>query len=130
MKRSVQHISTRFFRFGVVGALGIVVNSAILFVAHGLAGLPLLLASPLAVQVSIVHNFLWNDRWTFGAPGYSLRRLWKFNLTSLGGLVIVSSVVYVLATFWGVHYLVANLVGIGVATLWNFTLSMLWTWRW
>ena len=29
----------------------------------------------------------------------------------------------------GLHYLLANLVGTGVAAAWNFTLSVLWTWR-
>ena len=130
MRREFHQISARLVRFGVVGTLGVGVNSAVLFVAHGLANLPLLSASALAVVVSIIHNFLWNDYWTFGARGFSLRRLGKFNLTSLGGLLITSSVLYTLVTYWGVHYLVANLAGIGLAMAWNFAASLLWTWGW
>jgi len=115
-------------RFGVVGTLGVVVNSLALLLAHGVAGLPLVVASPLAVEVAILHNFLWNDRWTFGAAGFSLRRLGKFNLTSLGGLAIASGVLYLLVGYAGVHYLLANLAGIALATLWNCAASLLWTW--
>jgi len=115
-------------RFGVVGALGVFVNSAVLFLAHGLAGLPLLIASAVAVEVSIIHNFLWNDRWTFKAGGFSLHRLGKFNLTSLVGLLITSGVLYLMVTYLGLHYMVANLAGIAVAMVWNFGSSLLWTW--
>ena len=128
MRPELQEIWVRFARFGFVGALGLVVNSAVLFAAHGLAGLPLAVASPLAVEVAIIHNFLWNDRWTFGANDFSFGRLARFNLTSLGGLVIASGTLYALAVYCGVHYILANLVGVGVATAWNFGTSLLWTW--
>ncbi|MGE5618998.1 MAG: GtrA family protein [Sphingomonadaceae bacterium] len=130
MKRSRDLIWPRLVRFGIVGALGVVVNSVVLFVTHGIAGLPLLVASPLAVEVAILHNFAWNERWTFGASGFSLARLGKFNLTSLGGLLITSGVLYLLVSFAGFHYLLANLVGIALAMAWNFTTSLLWTWGW
>lgn len=128
MLREFREISARFVRFGIVGALGVVVNSSVLFLAHGVIGLPLLLASALAVEVAILHNFLWNERWTFGATDFSLVRLGKFNLTSLGGLVISLGVLYLLVACGRVHYLLANLVGIALATAWNFALSLFWTW--
>ncbi len=121
-------ISGRLARFGAVGALGVVVNNAVLLAAHGVAGLPLLVASAIAVEISILHNFFWNERWTFGSKRMSIRRLGKFNLTSLGGLVITTGVLYGLVTFFRFQYIVANLVGIGFATAWNFALSMAWTW--
>lgn len=130
MRPEFQEISTRFARFGIVGAMGVVVNSAALFFTHGLLGLPLMVASPLAVEVAIIHNFVWNEHWTFGARNFSLARLGKFNLTSLGGLLITSGVLYLLVVYAGLHYLVANLIGIGTATAWNFALSLLWTWGW
>ncbi|MHB0868800.1 MAG: GtrA family protein [Chloroflexota bacterium] len=130
MKRSLDLIWPRLARFGIVGASGVVVNSIALFIAHGVAGLPLLVASPLAVEVAILHNFVWNERWTFGASGFSFLRLGKFNLTSLGGLLITSGVLYLLVSFVGVHYLMANLAGIALATVWNFATSLLWTWGW
>ncbi len=128
MERKFRLIGDRFLRFGAVGALGVGVNSLALFVAHGVAGLPLLVASPLAVEVAILHNFVWNERWTFGARRFSLTRLGKFNLTSLGGLVITSGVLYLLVAYGGLHYMLANLMGIAAATAWNFTASLLWTW--
>jgi putative flippase GtrA len=124
----LQKLSSLFARFGAVGALGVLVNNAVLVAAHGLAGLPLLIASVLAVEIAILHNFFWHERWTFGGSRFSLLRLGKFNLTSLGGLIIATAVLYVLVTYFDIHYLLANIAGIGAATAWNFATSLIWTW--
>ena len=130
MVREFRQVSTRFARFCLVGLLGVVVNSVVLYIAHGVVGLPLLMASALAVEVAILHNFLWNERWTFGERNLSLVRLGKFNATSLGGLLITLGALHLLVTYGRVHYLLANLVGIALASAWNFGVSVLWTWRW
>ncbi len=126
--RLASGLPKRFLRFGTVGALGVLVNSGVLFLAHGVAGLSLLLASMLAVELAILNNYFWNERWTFGTAQLSLWRLAKFNLTSLGGLLISLGVLHLLVTYAGMHYLLANLAGIAMATGWNFGLSLLWTW--
>ncbi len=105
------------------------VNSLALFVLRQFLRLPLVVASVLAVELAIASNFFWNDRWTFGRKVPSLRRFLKFNLTSLGGLVITTGTLWLLATHLRVPYLLANLVGIGLATCWNCRMSFLWTWR-
>jgi putative flippase GtrA len=120
--------TAKFIKFLLVGGLGVVVNSLALFVLHQLMRLPLVVASLLAVELAIVNNFLWNDRWTFGRKKLSLRRFFQFNLVSCGGLVITTGTLWVLATHLAAPYLLANLVGIGLATCWNFGINLLWTW--
>src|SRR3569833_2654340 len=53
-----------FLRFALVGASGTVVNLGV-FSAALHAYLNKYIASPLAVEVSIVWNFLLNNYWTF-----------------------------------------------------------------
>lgn len=118
----------KLIKFLLVGGLGLVVNSLALYVLHQLMRLPLVAASLLAVELAIVNNFLWNDRWTFGRNKLSLRRFFQFNLVSCGGLVITTGTLWVLVTHLAVPYLLANLVGIGLATCWNFGINLLWTW--
>jgi putative flippase GtrA len=119
----------KLIRFLLVGGLGVLVNSLALFVLHQLLRLPLVMASLLAVELAIANNFFWNNRWTFGRKDLSLRRFLTFNLVSLGGLAITTGTLWLLVTHHGVAYLLANLVGIGLATCWNFSMSLLWTWR-
>ena len=115
-------------KFALVGSAGVLVNSGALYVLYEWVRMPLVAASALAVEMAILHNYLLNDRWTFGRRLPSLGRFAKFNLVSLGGLLITTGTLYGLVHFLGLHYLLANLIGIGLATLWNFSLSLFWTW--
>ena len=119
----------KFVKFSIVGASGVVVNSVALFILHDLLDLSLLVASPIAVELAILNNFVWNNFWTFRTRGVQPARLAKFNLVSLGGLVITTGVLYVLVEYAGLYYLLANLFAIGVAMSWNFVVNFLWTWR-
>jgi putative flippase GtrA len=118
----------KFVKFGIVGLGGILVNTLVLFLLYQIARLPLVMASAAAVEAAIVNNFVWNNHWTFEERGISLHRFAKFNFVSLGGLVITTLVLYYLVSSMSVHYLVANLLAVGAGTLWNFGLSLYWTW--
>jgi dolichol-phosphate mannosyltransferase len=123
-------LARQFVKFCLVGGSGVAVNTVFLYLLHERLGLRLLLASPVAVEMAILNNFFWNNLWTFRATQVKLSRLAKFNLVSLGGLAITTGLLYLLAERYAlVHYLVANLAGIAVATLWNFGVNLLWTWK-
>ncbi len=116
-------------KYLVVGGTGAAVNSVGLVLLHQLLALPLVLASALAVEISIASNYFLNDRWTFGRRWPSWRRFLKFNLVSCGGLVITTVTLWALVTDLRSPYLLANLFGIVLATAWNFAINLLWTWR-
>jgi dolichol-phosphate mannosyltransferase len=120
--------SFRLVRFGAVGLTGVVVNLLVLRLLYGeLHWLPVL-ASALAAEASIVNNFLWNNWWTFGERTIQPVRFVRFNAAALGGLAITAGIFAVLLGRFGLPYLVAELVGIGAATAWNFAVSIFWTW--
>jgi putative flippase GtrA len=58
----------------------------------------------------------------------SLRRFVRFTLVSLVGLTITTATLWALVTLLGVHYLVANVVGIALGTGSNFFGNLNWTW--
>jgi putative flippase GtrA len=132
-------------RFLVVGGVSYVVNQALLIVLYvgafaslprdggGLAALdlPLLLASMIALEMSIILRFALNDRWTFrdrrtkplGA------RFYQSNFTSFGGPLISLATVNVLTPHFGVNYLISNSLGIllGLAWNWFWSTRLVWT---
>ena len=114
-------------RFGAVGLIGAGVNLGVLWVLYGQLRLPGPLASALAVEVSIVGNFIGNNRFTFGERTMSAARFVRYNLTSLGGLGI-TFVTFTVLTQRTLNPYLAQVVGIGLATGWNFAASVLWTW--
>ncbi|MBI2863692.1 MAG: GtrA family protein [Chloroflexi bacterium] len=141
LDRSRLDILTKLAKFIVVGASGVIVNYAVLIAAYDLVGphlvagsvlsreVALVAASVLAVEVAIVNNYLWNNWWTFGRRNLSALGFAKFNIVSLGGLAITTFTLYVLAIHGGINYLLANMVGITIATFWNFGINLRWTWR-
>ena len=116
----------RWLRFSSVGALGFAIQlTALLGLAGGL-GMNYLLAAAIAVELAILHNFLWHQRWTWSdrsihRPRMFVQRLVRFNagtaLTSIGGNLML---MWLLVGGLGVHYAVANIVTVLLLSLVNF----------
>jgi putative flippase GtrA len=119
--------AARIFRFAVVGGTGVMINMSVLYVLSRWAGLPLLAASALAVELAAISNYLLNDTWTFAARSPSLRRFAKFNAVSLAGLAINVLGVWLL-TRLGFYFLVADLIGIAAGFAVNYAFSVRWVW--
>jgi putative flippase GtrA len=127
----------RFVKFGIVGAIGAVIDFAILNLMHGYFGWPLLWANTLSVSVAIVSNFTWNRLWTFPESRSRRKReqLPQFALINFIGLginnIIVVGLTAVFAHFipnpW--NYNLAKAIAIGVVLFWNFGANRLWTYR-
>jgi len=119
----------RWMKFNFVGGIGIFVQLAALALLRSAAHFDYLLATGLAVETAVIHNFLWHERFTWrDRPSAhameSLKRFIKFNATN-GAVSIVGNLLIMraLAGGLGVNYVVANLVAVGVCSLANFLLS-------
>jgi dolichol-phosphate mannosyltransferase len=117
----------------VVGLSGVVVNQGLLMLLHGKAGAPLLPSSLLAIETSIVTNFLLNHVWTWRlslrTPGL-LRRMLEYHASAVlaafaGNVIVLMAAVELL----GIDYRIANLLGIAVGTVINFTAGEIWIFR-
>ncbi len=119
-------------RFGLVGLSGILVNMGLLYALTEIAGLYYLVSAAIAIELSIVNNFVWNDVWTFKSAknlGGNFQRFWSFQAVSMAGLAVNMSLLCLLADVAGVCYLFANLAGIFVAFAWNYAANRHYTWR-
>jgi dolichol-phosphate mannosyltransferase len=118
-------------RFLFVGASGIGVNVAVLWLLVGRFGLPMVLAAVLAVETSIWSNFVLNDAWTFG-EGRRVRP-WPARVSAFHIAAALAAVVnlglFLLLNSAGIYYLIANAFAIGVASVINFGISAAWIWR-
>jgi dolichol-phosphate mannosyltransferase len=121
-------ILNRMGKFLIVGGLGTFVNTGILIILYQELHLALVAASALATELAIGHNYLWNNYWTFKQSSLSLIRFARFNIVSLGGQCITVVALWMLVRYTGVHYVIANLAGVGLALIWNFAVNVHWTW--
>lgn len=117
----------RFIKFNSVGVAGFALQLGVL----GLllyAGVHYLVATALAVEAAVLHNFVWHERWTWRdrpASGQSrLRRLVRFH--ALNGLVsLVGNVLLMrlLVGTLGVPAIPANLLAVIACSLVNYFAS-------
>lgn len=124
-------LAQRFRRFLTVGVVGLMVNQVSLAFLHDIAGIAVVMASPVAILLSMVVTFILNERWTWHdrGSGRLFSRAMTYVPINLGGLLINWGILYYLNDEHGVHYLAANLIGAGVAAIWNFSLNHAITWR-
>ena len=122
----------RFLRFGLVGGLGVLVNTAILYLLTSTAGVHYLVAALPATEVAILFNFVLNDRWTFRATQPQLAWQWRiarYNVIAFVGMIISIAALAALTHLFRIHYLIANLGGIACAMVWNYAGNSIFTWR-
>jgi putative flippase GtrA len=123
-------VSTSLFRrwaaFNLVGAAGMAVQLGALAALVHAAAWPTALATAAAVELAVIHNFWWHERWTWrdrpsaSAPAL-LARFWRFQavngLISLAGNVAITTAV---SRFLGVDPVAANLLAIGLCSFLTF----------
>ena len=116
-------------KFNAVGAIGIGVQLVALAAFRSLLGMNYLLATGLAVEIAVIHNFLWHERFTWAdrptaRPAQSLARLVKFNasngMVSLAGNVLL---MHLLVGELKFNYVASNLIAIVLCSLVNFLLG-------
>jgi len=120
-----QAIGLRWLKFNLVGGIGIVVQLLILVALTTGLRFNYLVATTLAVEGAVVHNFLWHERFTWpqtGTGGWP--RFVKFNLTT-GALSIAGNLLFmkVLAGLGHMNYLLANGITIAACSVLNFLVS-------
>ena len=129
MPSEARQVLLRWLKFNLVGGIGIGVQLAALAILKSVLHFDYLLATALAVETAVIHNFLWHERFTWAdRPSrqvlHSLARLGKFNLSN--GLVsLVGNVIIMRALVGGLgmNYVVANLIAVASCAVINFLLS-------
>jgi putative flippase GtrA len=132
--RLVRH---RFVKFGIVGASGTVVNVAVLYLAQEfmfrmIAAPSLRLNVSLAVAIffATINNFLLNRAWTWldrreHVPTPILVQFGQYAIACWLGIALQFALTQVFAA--SMHYLLANVLAIVIASVANFVVNDHWT---
>ena len=116
----------RVAKFAVVGSIGILISTGVLYLLSRRLGLPLVLSSGAAVELAVISNFLLNSSWTFASYA-SLARFAKFNVASLAGLAVNVAGVWLMSPL-GLSLLAVELIGVAVGFGVIYLFSVLWVW--
>jgi putative flippase GtrA len=117
-----------WLKFNAVGLIGVGVQLLVLTLLKTGLGMNVLVATVLAVECAVIHNFIWHERWTWAHRRLDVRkafgRLLRFNasngLISMGGNL---AMMWLLVTKLHLNFIFANLCAIGACSLLNFFVS-------
>lgn len=130
----------RWCKFNLVGGIGIAVQFAALFLLKSVAHFNYLVATAIAVEAAVVHNFVWHEQFTWVERTKIDRtksdsdrwrrsgtRFMRFNLTNgavsiLGNLALMK----VMVGQGHMNYLAANAIAITLCSFANFLVSETW----
>jgi len=116
-------------KFNAVGGIGIGVQLVALTLFRSWLKLDYLLATALAVEIAVIHNFVWHERFTWvdrptTHPAQSLIRLIKFNASN-GAISILGNLALMRLLVGALHfnYIASSLSAIVMCSLLNFVLG-------
>ncbi|MFJ8855336.1 GtrA family protein [Streptomyces sp. NPDC102437] len=135
LRARLELLAREVAKFGVVGAVGLVVNIAVSNLLWRYTAIPTVRAGLLATLVAILGNYLGFRYWTYRDRDKSgrTRELTLFLLFSAVGAVIETGVLYVATYGFGwnspVQSNVFKILGIGIATLFRFWSYRTWVFK-
>ena len=124
--------SEDFIKYCIVGSSGVLVNLGAYYFLTRFLNVSLFLSSPIAIEISIITNFLLNNFWTFKNRqvnrSLSSRFLAFHIVAGFAGIInylCFLVIVYVLI----INDILAVLFGIGAGIVFNYAGNSLWTFR-
>lgn len=119
----------RWLKFNFVGAIGIGVQLAMLWVLEGVFQWHYLAATALAVETAVLHNFVWHERFTWkersrGGWRDTVLRLLRFHAGN--GVISIAGNLALMRLFaggLGMPILIANGLAIAICSVANFAAS-------
>jgi putative flippase GtrA len=116
----------RFAKFSAVGAGGVLVQTVTLGVLLRVGGMHYLPATALAVEASVLNNFVWHRRWTWAdrESSRAALALLRFNATN-GAMSLIGNLalMFILVSVFKLNPYASNLITIGICSFVNFALA-------
>ena len=115
-------------QYGVISATGLLLESLALYMIVDVLSGGVIAGKLIGAEISIMAMFFLNNHITFSdRPDATIKRFLKSNLVRSGG-VLIGVFVLEIGTRMGLWYMFANLIGVAVGFLFNFTMESVYTW--
>lgn len=118
----------KFLKFGMVGASGVIVDFGFTYLCKEILKLQKYLANAIGFTLAASSNYIFNRIWTFHSlnPEIGIEYS-KFLLISLIGLGINTLILWLLVSKYNKKFYVSKLFAIGIVTVWNFFINLIFT---
>ncbi len=136
----LKDLIVKFFKFGVVGVSGSVIDFGVTALCKGIFGLPGLLANAIGFTLAATSNYFLNRVWTWKSTSKEVGIEYaKFFFVSLLGLGLNTLIVFLLEdtrivpcfvdTTLDWNFWVAKIIATAIVMVWNFVANNFFTFR-
>lgn len=116
-------------KFYTIGAIGMIVQLAVIALLHHLFHMHYLLATFFGVEAAVIQNYIWHEKWTWAHRASVTRkealiRLLKFNLTT--GIFSVAGNLALMRVLVGalhIQVMIANIITLAACAVLNFLIT-------
>lgn len=107
-------------KYAVVGVTSMVIDLSILYVLTDFAHVHYLMSATISFVIAALYNYNLNRRWTFHSSGSKTKQLPVFFIIAGIGLLLNNNILFVGVAKFGLWYIYAKILAIGIVTSWNF----------
>lgn len=124
-----KNVIKEFFKFAFVGFIGTIINLAVLYYFTEFFGVYYIISAVFAFIIAATSNFIVNKVWTFKEKitDRTFRKYFQFFSVSLIALIVNLFFLYILTEFFGIYYIISEIIAIGIALSINFLGNKIWT---
>ncbi len=82
----------------------------------------------ISAELCTILRFFVNEHWVFKGVGPAWKRLLQYHIANAGSFVawMVATNLFI---YWGIHYLLASALAVGISIMISMASNFLWVWR-
>lgn len=118
----------KFLKFGIVGFSGVFVDFGFTYLCKEKLHIQKYIANAIGFTIAASSNYILNRIWTFRSHNPEIALEYgRFLFISIIGLLISTTVIYLLVSKTKTNFYLAKLVAIFIVTIWNFVINLNYT---
>ncbi len=123
-----QDVLIKFMKFGAVGATGVVVDFGFTWISKEKVKIQKYFSNTIGFTLAATSNYFLNRWWTFHSNNPELAIEYsRFLFFSVIGLGMNTMVIWYLVTKQNRNFYISKLFAIGIVTVWNFFVNLMFT---
>lgn len=103
---------TKFIKYGLVGALGLVVDMGIFYLMNQKLGINYAISNITSSSLAVIHNFILNSYFTFKVTDKKLQRFVSFYLIALVGMAISTGILALFIDLLKIDSMLSKLIAV------------------
>ena len=116
-------LKSRFLKYGIVGALGLIVDMGIFYLLHKMLGMNYIVANIISSSLAVIHNFILNSHFTFKVKDKLIKRFVSFYLIALVGMALSSGLLALMIDGFRMDSMIAKMISVLIVAMIQYFLN-------